>query len=107
MAEKKNNLNSSETEFTNEPKVENAKTFKSYEELGGEFDGIRAWRTNEAGDDDDFVLEFGGSQICGEHFKTLTEAKKYLRKNVYRIMPVMAHIYIDKINNYKANLKTE
>lgn len=86
--------------FSNEPQIIHEESNRAYELLGVKFGHAVAVRIENG-----YQVGYIGQIISPKVFKDLKALRSYMRANPYEFMPLMAHLYNERINELKTQQK--
>lgn len=96
----KNSSNFGSEMFTNDTEVVTVDVKPGMiNDLGEEYGFAQAIERAEG----QFMISYCATIICPHLFKSVDEVKKYMKKNPYSLIPIMAAVYTEKTNRIKNN----
>ena len=86
--------------FSNEPQVISEESNRAYELLGVKFGHAVAVKVENG-----YQVGYIGQIISPKVFKDVKSLRSYMRANPYEFLPLMAHLYNERINELKTQQK--
>lgn len=86
--------------FSNEPQILSEESNRAYELLGVKFGHAVAVKVTNG-----YQVGYIGQIISPKVFKDLKTLRSYMRANPYEFLPLMAHLYNERIEELKTQQK--
>lgn len=88
--------------YSNEPTVLNEEATRAYERLGAKFGHAIAVKTPNG-----YQIAYCNQIISPKYFKDIKAVRNYMAANPYEFLPLMAHLYNERINEIKSKQNNE